>query len=47
MGSFNRDTVAKVCISLRFMIYRLSLMLTAVLINKMILDMYFCKFVFT
>jgi hypothetical protein len=38
MGSFNRDTVAKVCKSLRPRIYRLSLMLTTILINKIILN---------
>jgi hypothetical protein len=47
LGSFNRDTVVKTCMNLRPRIYRLLLMLTAVLIKKMILDMYLCKFAFT
>ncbi len=47
LGSFNRDNVVKACKGLRRRIYRLLLMLTAVLINKMILGMYLYKFVIT
>jgi hypothetical protein len=46
LGSFNRDTMAKVCKSLRGPGSRLLVTMTAVLINKMILYIYQCTFVF-
>jgi hypothetical protein len=43
MGSLARDTLAKACTSFRSG-SRLSLQLTAVLLNKLILNMYICSF---
>jgi hypothetical protein len=46
LGSFNRDTVVKACKSLRPRILAV-VNADGSLINKMILDMYQCKFAFS